>query len=52
MEHIIKCKRNEVERERGGKEREGREGEGVERERKGRGCMACLSIHGCMFSEI
>ena len=55
MEQVIKCRQNEVEKEREGKEREGREREGREREggeRKERGCMVCLSIHGYMFSEI
>ena len=52
MEQVIKCRQHEVERE--GKEREGRERERVERggERKERGCMVCLSVHGYMFSEI
>ena len=55
MEQVIKCRQNEVEKER--IKKEGVEREGVEREReggerKGRGCMVCLSIHGYMFSEI
>ena len=53
MEQVIKCRPNEVERERVTKERVQREREGREGgERKGRGCMVCISIHRDMFSEI
>ena len=50
LEQVIKCRQNEVEREGRERERVGREREGGER--KGRGCMVCLSIHEYMFSEI